>query len=190
MTMKSTLSATSKRLAALTVALATLSACQTNLIGTTLSHEGIGNRYKRSTEIAEGRAWRTCHEEAIVLDAQARKSASAARYITSARALEACEANLDNTDTVPTEDRMRSYAVSVQNYLRGGDSAAARRNLDRFKTAFGGKDLFYADGSSFTETMELLLGLAEKSAAGAYSIANVSSAVKGEVRRMRYWKHM
>ena len=190
MTKKHTISATAKRLAAVTLALAALSACQTNLIGTTLSHEGIGNRYKRSTEIAEGRAWRACHEEAILLDAQARKSASAARYIASAKALEACEANLDNADTVAPDERMKSYAVSVQNYLKGGDVAAARRNLDRFKTAFGGKDLFYPDGSSFSETMEILLGLAEKSAAGAYSIANVSSAVKGEVRRVRYWKHM
>ena len=50
------------------------------------------------------------------------------------------------------EERMRAYALSVQNYFKGGDVASARANLGKFKTAFAGKDLYYADGASFSDT--------------------------------------
>ena len=83
---------------------------------------------------------------------------------------------------------MRAYALSVQNHLKGGDVAKARENLDRFKSAFEGKDLVYADGSSFTETMEILLGLRDRSDVGEFSIVNVGESLKAELRRVRYWK--
>ena len=36
--------------------------------------------------------------------------------------------------------------------------------------------------------MELVLGLRDRSAVGAFSIANVNGALKAELRRARYWK--
>ncbi len=182
--------ATPLRIIALATAFAALSACSTDFVGTSASREGIKFRGDRNAEIMASRSWRDCRDNALMVDGQARSSASAAKYATSARALERCESSLSNTAQVPQEERMQAYAVSIQNYLKAGDAAAARRNLNSFKTAFAGQDLYFSDGSSFLQTMELVLGLSEKTAAAPYSVANISSDMKREIRRMRYWKNM
>jgi hypothetical protein len=89
---------------------------------------------------------------------------------------------------VPVEERMRNYALGVQNHFKGGDVVKARANLEKFKATFADKDLYYADGSSFVDTMEILLGLRDYTALGEFSVANVNSTVKSELRRVRYWK--
>ena len=83
---------------------------------------------------------------------------------------------------------MRAYGLSVQNYLKGGDAASARRNLDRMRQAFPDSDLYYADGSSFRETMGALLGQADSKDFGQFAVLNVSGPLKDEMRRMDYWK--
>lgn len=178
------------RLVAMATAFAALSACTTDFIGTTASSEGIKFRSSRNAEIMASRSWRDCRDEALMIDAQARKTASAAKYATSARALETCESNLSDVSQIMPLERMQAYAVSVQNYLKAGDVASARGNLESFKTAFAGKDLYFPDGSSFVQTMDLVLGLADKTDAAPYSVANISSEMKREIRRMRYWKSM
>ena len=151
--------------------------------------EGIGFREARFAEISAMREYRKCRDDGLELDRQARQEGSAGRYLASARLLETCEANLGpEAKGVAKDERMRAYALTVQNHLKGGDVAKARENLDRFKSAFEGKDLVYADGSSFTETMEILLGLRERSSVGEFSMANVGESLKAELRRVRYWK--
>jgi hypothetical protein len=167
-----------------------LSACTTNLLGQTASREGIDFRVKRNTEIMAARDWRDCRDTALTLDNQARTSASAAKYAASARALQKCDAGLKDVAVVDEQERMQANALAVQNHLKSGNIPAAREGLESFKTAFAGQDLYYPDGSSFVSTMEVLVGLKSKHTVGAYSVANVSSAVKAEVRRMNYWKHM
>ncbi len=71
-----------------------------------------------------------------------------------------------------------------------GDIAKAQTNLETFKATFEGHDLYFADGSSFTETMEVLLGLRDRSAVGQFSVLNVDGALKGELRRALYWRHL
>ncbi len=83
---------------------------------------------------------------------------------------------------------MSTFALGVQNRLKGGDVAGARAGLETFRSAFAGNDLYYPDGTSFTETMELVLGLRDRTAVGAFSMANVNGALKAELRRSRYWK--
>jgi len=182
--------ATPLRMVALATALVSLGACTTDFVGVSASREGIKFRSDRNVEIMAARSWRDCRDNALMVDGQARTTASAAKYATSARALERCESSLSDVSQIPTEERMQAYAVSIQNYLKAGDAAAARRNLDSFKTAFAGQDLYFTDGSSFLQTMDLVLGLSEKSAAAPYSVANISSGMKREIRRMRYWKSM
>ena len=167
-----------------------LSACQTNLLGNTASREGIDFRVKRNTEIMAAREWRDCRDGAMVLDSQARKSASAAKYAASARALQKCDAGLQDITVVDEQDRMQANALAVQNHLKSGNVAVAREALDNFKSAFAGQDLYYPDGSSFVSTMEVLVSLKPKHTVGTYSVANVNDAVKAEIRRMNYWKHM
>ncbi len=83
---------------------------------------------------------------------------------------------------------MRAYALGIQNYLKGGDIARSRANLETFQATFAGRDLYYPDGSSFVETMEVLLGLRDRTAVGEFSMLNVNGDLKAELRRVRYWK--
>ena len=175
------------RLGVLAVTAVILSACSVST-GNSLS-EGIGYREARFAEISAVREYRKCRDNALELDRQAREGASPARYLASARLLEKCEAELGpEAAGVAVEERLRAYALSVQDHFKGGDVVKARENLERFKQSFPDKDLFFKDGSSFVETMEILLGLKDRSMVGEFSVANVNSDVKSELRRVRYWK--
>ena len=163
-----------------------LSACVTNSVQPS---EGIGFRDARYVEIEAMRSYRRCRDDALVLDHQARQAGSSARYLASARLLEKCESDLGpEAASLAQDERMRAYALSIQNYFKGGNIARARANLETFEAAFPGYDLYYADGSSFSETMEVLLGLRDRTAVGEFSVANVGQTLKAELRRVRYWQ--
>ena len=180
----------SKTLLVVVGAALALSACQTNLMGQGASREGIDFRATRNVEIMAGRAWRDCRDSAMAMDTQARKTASAAKYAASARGLQKCDASLQDIAVVDEQERMQANALAIQNHLKSGNLPAARSALNGFKTAFSGQDLYYPDGSSFVSTMEVLVSLKPKHTVGSYSVANVNDAVKAEIRRMNYWKHM
>ncbi len=151
---------------------------------------GISFRESRYQDVAALRDFRDCRDQAVELDSQARTSGEPARYVSSAELLERCDVDLgSDASTVPEDERMRAYGLSIQNYVKGGDAAAARRRLERFKQLFPGKDLYYADGASFRATMEVLLGQKEPRDFGQYSMLNVSTGLKDEMRRIQYWKH-
>jgi len=150
---------------------------------------GIGYREARFAEMTAIREYRSCRDDGFALGRQARETGDAAKYLASARLLSSCEANLgEETSGIAMNERFQSYALSVQNYLKGGDVQQARENLDRLTGRFPGKDLYYPDGSSFIDTMEMLLGLLPDHAAGRLSTANVNSDLKAEMRRVQYWK--
>lgn len=175
------------RLVLLALMPAALAACSTNT--PVLPQEGIGFREDRYIEITRIREYEACRDEALQLDANARGRGSQGAYLTSARVLEQCEAGLGETNGVTLEERMRVYALSIQNYFKGGDLESARRNLDTFKHAFPGHDLYFADGSSFIVTMEALLGRTEPWTFGEFAALNVNDQVKREMRRLNYWKN-
>jgi hypothetical protein len=132
------------------------------------------------------REYRSCRDEALKLDTQARQSGNIGRYLASAGLLEKCETELGSGGAdVAVDERTRAYALSIQNYLKGGDVTKASANLEEFKQAFPGKDLYYADGSSFIETMEVLL--AKKEVESRYAWLNVSENLKKEMRRKSHW---
>lgn len=150
--------------------------------------EGIGFRQARFEEISAMRAFRACRDEAVQLDAQARASGVAGTYLASARLLENCESELGpNAAGLAVDERVRAFALAVQNHLKGGDVAASRAGLDTFRQAFPDQDLYYPDGTSFVESMEMVLGLTEPNAAGMFSTSNTSPALKKEIRRVQYW---
>jgi hypothetical protein len=138
------------------------------------SGEGIGFRDARFSEMSAIRDWRTCRDEAIGLDHQAHDEASPARYPGGAK--------------VSPDERMRAYALGVQNYLKGGDVPQARETLERLKTAFPGTDFYYANGASFIDTMEFLTGVRDRATVGVLGISNVDEGFKSELRRAQYWK--
>jgi hypothetical protein len=150
---------------------------------------GIGFREARFAEISAMREYRSCRDEALTLDSQARRSGSSAQYLQSAKLIAKCESGLGpDMAGIARQERMRTYALGVQNRLKGGDVAGARSGLEKFRAAFAGNDLYYPDGTSFTETMELVLGLRDSTAVGGFSLANVNGELKAELRRARYWK--
>ena len=155
---------------------------------TALQNEGIGFRQARFTEISAMREYRKCRAAALTLDRQARTEGSGARYLAAARMLAGCEASVGPEGAhLAQDERIAAYALIVQDYFKGGDVAKARTSLTTFKQNYKGADLYYADGASFIETMEILLGLRDRMAVGEFSIANVSGELKTELRRVRYW---
>jgi hypothetical protein len=151
--------------------------------------EGIGFREQRSKALDAMREYRNCRDDAMEMDVQARKSGDAGRYIASARLLEKCESSLSREAAeVGLDERVRFYALSIQNYLKGGDVESARANLEKLKKAFPDTDLYYPDGSSFIETIDVLLGQKDVREYGRLATLNVNSSIKDEVRRSRHWK--
>ena len=174
------------RTAFLAVAAIGLAACN---ITTGDLYPAIGGRVETFENITAVREYRQCNNDAMVVDQSARQENAPARYAKSAQLIAKCEAGLgERASLVPVEERMRNYALGVQNHFKGGDVVQARANLEKFKSTFADKDLYYADGSSFVDTMEILLGLRDYTALGEFSVANVNSVVKSELRRVRYWK--
>ncbi len=163
---------------------ALLSACQYATTGDL--YEGVGYREARFAEISAVREYRSCVDEAMAIDTKARQSNDTARYLTSARILEKCEADMGpDAKSVAEEERMRAYALSIQNYAKGSDVARARENLETFKKTFSGRDLYYADGASFIDTMELIVHAGNME---NVAFLNVSKGVRAEMRRISYWK--
>jgi hypothetical protein len=164
-----------------------LSACNATTGGN--ASEGIGYRQARFAEMSTMKTWRDCRDQALLLDRQARIDGQPARYLASAKALEACEANVGpEIATGNTEERMRAVALASINYLKGGDLERARTGFQAFKKHFEDFDLLFADGSSYGETMDMLLSLSEPQSTGSLSLANVNPALKAELRRVRYWQ--
>lgn len=151
--------------------------------------EGIDYREQRYSEIQAMRDYRACRDHALELDREAQMNFDPAKYLASARMIEKCESQLGpDVADIATDERMRAYALSIQNHLKGGDVEQARVNLDKFTSTFGGRDLYFADGSSFVDTMEVLLGQRGAGSLGRYSDANVNRDLKSELRRVRHWE--
>jgi hypothetical protein len=77
-------------------------------------------------------------------------------------------------------------AIASLNFLKGGDMNRARSSFQKFKQHFSIADLRFPDGTSFTETMSMLLTMSEPTSIGTYSMANVNPVLKSELRRARY----
>ena len=165
------------------------SGCNVTMSGMQGTGEGIGYRQARFVEMNEMKAWRSCQEQALKLDETARSNGSASQYLASAKALKLCETSVSSqTAGINIQERMRSIAVASLNFLRGGNIEKARSTFEDFKTHFKGNDLRFADGSSYLDTMKMLLGMDEPTSIGALSTANVNSSLKAELRRTRYWE--
>ena len=167
----------------------TLSACNVTMGTQQSASEGIGFRQARFAEMSAMKTWRDCRDEALALDKSARIKGLASQYLASAKAIEACEANTGpEISGLNQEERMRTMAIASLNFLKGGDMDRARSSFQKFKQHFGIADLRFADGTSFIETMSMLLTMSEPTSIGTYSMANVNPVLKSELRRARYWQ--
>lgn len=177
-----------RRGAGLVLALLAVSACTTSNAPDPLSTAEF--RQARFQEIENARSYRACRDEALELDSQARVRGSAGAYLNSAQILESCESDLGGESrAVSAEERMRLKALAVLNYIRGGDIDSAQRSYDGFTAAFPDSDLYLADGSSFRNTAEVLLGRTDSLSFGAFATLNVGDDVQSEMRRLHHWKN-
>ena len=169
-------------------ALLGLAACNMNQAANPLPDTGF--REARFEQMQRLQAFRGCRDEALQLDTQARSHGSAPAFLTSARVLDKCVADLGPAaKSVPADERMRLQAMSVVNYFRGGDVESARRRFDSFKAAWPEHDLYFAGGTSFIAIAETLLGRTEEKTFGRFLALNVTDEVKSEMRRLNHWKN-
>jgi len=156
---------------------------------TTGSGEGIGFRQARFQEISAMRSYRGCVDDAMKVAADARRQGHAAGYERSAKILEKCEADLGpEARSLAQEERMRAYAVSVLNYVKAGNLASARVNLDTFKKSFVGNDLYLENGASFIDTMTVLTSAKDNASPHKMAMMNVSQGLRTEMQRVAFWK--
>jgi hypothetical protein len=173
-------------------AMAALSACNPASLGNNTSAEVVGFHQKRLGDLQTINNFESCVEEGISRDSLARDNGDPAQFLSSAKILEGCEYHaIDGTHLIDEEQRMKAYALSIQNYFIGGDVAKAKMNLEQFKTAFHGKDLIYADGTSFVDTYDAMFSYTHSDKKSLLNLAslNAKPSVKDEVRRVWYWEN-
>lgn len=176
-----------RRFAALSGAALLLGAC--SLTGNSDPLNDVSFREQRFEQVQSINAFEACRDEGLTLDNQARSRASAGAFLNSARVLDGCGANLGSAaSAVPMAERMRVHALATLNFFKGGDVEQARRTFESFKATYPDNDLYFGDGSSFTETTEVLLGRTDAISFGQFAALNVNDSLKSEMRRLNHWK--
>ncbi len=165
-----------------------LGACQ--LTTTQDPTAGLEFRAERYAQYERKQAFENCRNEALQRDEEARRKGSAGAYLTSAIVADKCVSELGaGSDVVPRGEQMRISALAIVNYFKGGDMEQARRSFEAFKSKYPQHDLYFADGSSFVASSEVILGRSEDWTFGTFAALNVNDDLKREVRRMHHWKN-
>lgn len=177
-----------KRLSVPLIALGMLgiTACQQTVLTSSTPTTSV---IDRANEMQNLLNFDSCLSNGLEQDALAAASDERGQYLASAKTLSSCESKLrDSASLVATEKRMQAKALTVQNFIKGGDIQAARLALTDFETSFNSADLIYADGSSFTDTMRALLYRFDDRVSYKLASLNARRKVKDEVRRAWYWQ--
>ena len=131
-------------------------------------------------------AFYQCRDEVVEMDRTAALNASLAQYLASANAINGCLAQIGPTHSFITQQQMMQLqALAVLNYLKGGDIENSRKTLETFKQAYQGRDLYFADNSSFIDTFDLLLN--DKGLGAEQVNLNVNKTLLAEFQRKQYW---
>ena len=177
-----------KRLSVPLIALGVLAitACQQTVLTSSTPTTSV---IDRANEMQNLLNFDSCLSNGLEQDALAAASDERGQYLASAKTLSSCESKLrDSASLVATERRMQAKALTVQNFIKGGDIQAARLALTDFETSFNSADLIYADGSSFKDTMRALLYRFDDRVSYKLASLNARRKVKDEVRRAWYWQ--
>lgn len=175
---------------AVVAALLATGACSTAGPNQSEDAGGVDYRQDRFEQVSALQDFRKCRDRALKLDRQARESGNRGQFLASAKLLDDCRSNLEHkAANAAKPERIRAMALTIQNYVKGGDPAAAAKRLKSFRATFPNKDLYLANGASFTATMSAILGQTDDSQLGRLSTLNTAGVVKDELRRMRHWQH-
>ena len=183
----------------LVLLLVVLSACESlqQLKPVTIEDRAVSDNTNLPTNIADNTikatqsikhnvkqfAFEQCVDEVWQQDLQAKNNASYPLYLSSAKLATHCLDIIGSDGS--KQQKMRLLALSIQNFIKGGDINNAQTNLKIFNENYPNKDLYYTDGTSFSQTMELLLNFSNQN---TIEILNVSPELKSEIRRMNYWQ--
>jgi hypothetical protein len=131
----------------------------------------------------------SCQQQAFELDASASTNASAAQFLQSASVANTCLQEVDDYGyEISRQQLMQLHALSVQNYLKGGDVKQAQQQLESFRTSFENRDLYYSDNTSFIDSFSLLLHDISAQQVITQSSLNARGELKAELRRIDYWQ--
>jgi hypothetical protein len=127
-----------------------------------------------------------CQTHVLDMDTSAKKNQSLAQYLTAATAGTSClQAVIPGNPLVSTEQKMQLHAMTVLDFVKGGDIGKARSGLGRFEVAYSGKDLFFTDNTSFIDTFSLLLHEKDIKHNGVH--LNVNKHLVNELKRKQTW---
>jgi outer membrane PBP1 activator LpoA protein len=143
-------------------------------------NNNMSNNYYQSIDAA-------CEQQAIGMDSFAQQSGQAAQYLASAKAMLRCVNGIQFPKGHPDADKaLRLMALSVMNFVKGGDIDEAQVALRKTQSKFPNKDLYFADYSSFFDTATALL---EQQTLSRHQLAalNISADLRTEIERHQYW---
>ena len=174
-----------RNLAFTVLASVALAACQP--LTTSGSSSAVDYRYERFTEIQETANYNQCRKTAFSLDREAGFDNS--KFLASAKKFEKCELSISGGESlIDKETRLKTIAMGVQNFIKGGDLTSARRMLEHFETVADGHDLYYTDSASFVDSMSVLLNASQDKSSIKLASQNAKGAIKDEIRRVWYWQ--
>lgn len=133
-------------------------------------------------------AFAECRAEGLLMLSHASETANNGQYQRAGLIFADCLDEPGVTAEVAAEERLRVLALATLSQLKAGDLASARELHARLASQFADQDLYFADGTSFTESLDMLLSETSDSDAAVFSTANVGAALKSEMRRVRYWQ--
>ena len=163
-----------------------LAACQTSSSFRSVEH--IDFRADRYDELRLVADFNECKNEGLELDRKAQESKDFSLHLASAEKLLSCHYELGGDLTlVDQEQNMKVVALSAQNFVKGGSIDRARTASEVFDLSFGGRDLLYPDGSSFKQTMNVILDDSENLNQFALASTNARPKLKKEIRRAWHW---
>jgi hypothetical protein len=128
-----------------------------------------------------------CEQQAIEMDSFAQQSGQNAQYLASAKAMLRCVDGIQFAKGHPNADQaLRLMAMSVMNFVKGGDINAAQKALKVTRIKFPNQDLFFADYSSFFDTATALIEQ-QKLSRQQLAALNISAPLRAEIERQQYW---
>mgnify|MGYP000911623192 CR=1 FL=1 len=128
-----------------------------------------------------------CRAQALKMDASAREHQSVAQYHTAANLFGRCVERYSTYTTVVSADEMLEIqALSILGFIKAGDLQSAEEQLQLMRDAFPEHDLYFSDGSSFVDSIYLLLDTAP-TASNDRRLLNVNPIVSAERQRRDYW---
>ena len=152
--------------------------------------ESLNYRLDRYADMQKLDQYTSCQAQGMALDQRAQSQADISSYLASARKLSECQSFLEGkTHLIDSKTQMHVRAISILNFIKGGDIAQARSEFDIPRRHIILTSRFYADISYlFRQRVPSRNGkysaAAEKRTAAYYLLEGVLRCVAIDVFRM------